>query len=124
MLQVIYYTFCMAVLVCGLIYITSPIVVFFRDLSQIVNIVLQIGIWLTPIMWNYETIHFSPVVMMLLKLNPMFYIVQGYRDAFINKVGFWEHLGLTGYFWVFALVMLWIGKKVFYRLKPHFADVL
>lgn len=123
-LQVIYYTFCMAVLVCGLIYITSPIVVFFRDLSQIVGICLQVGIWITPIMWNYEAIHFSPVVMKLLKLNPMFYIVQGYRDAFINKTGFWEHPGLTCYFWIFTLVMLLIGKRVFCRLKPHFADVL
>lgn len=123
-LQAVYYTFCMAVLVCGLIYITSPVVVFFRDLSQIVNIILQIGIWMTPIMWNFGAIQFSPVVMKILRLNPMFYIVQGYRDAFINKVGFWEYPGLTCYFWVFTLVMLWIGKKVFRRLKPHFADVL
>lgn len=123
-LQVIYYTFCMAVLVCGLIYITSPIVVFFRDLSQIVNILLQIGIWMTPIMWNFGSIQFSPLIMKILQLNPMFYIVQGYRDAFINKVGFWEHPELTVYFWVFTLLMLWIGKKVFHRLKPHFADVL
>lgn len=123
-LQVIYYTFCMAVLVCGLIYITSPIVVFFRDLSQIVNILLQIGIWMTPIMWNFGSIQFSPLIMKILQLNPMFYIVQGYRDAFVNKAGFWEHPELTVYFWVFTLLMLWIGKKVFHRLKPHFADVL
>lgn len=123
-LQVVYYTFAMAVLVCGLIYITSPIVVFFRDLSQIVNILLQIGIWMTPIMWNYESIHFNPAIMKLLQLNPMFYIVQGYRDSLINKVGFWEHPGMTCYFWVLALVLLGIGRKVFYRLRPHFADVL
>lgn len=123
-LQIIYYTFCAAVLVCGLSYITSSIMVFFRDLGQIVSIFLQIGIWLTPIMWNYETIHFSPVVMELLKLNPMFYIVQGYRDAFINKVGFWEHPALTCYFWIFALAMVLLGRKIFNRLKPHFADVL
>lgn len=123
-LQVVYYTVCMAVLVCGLIYITSSIVVFFRDLSQIVGIVLQIGIWMTPIMWNYESIHFSPAIMKLLKLNPMFYIVQGYRDALINKVGFWEYPEMTCYFWLFALAMLLIGKWVFGKLKPHFADVL
>ena len=53
-LQIIYYSGCVFLLVLGLSYATSAIVIFFRDLTQIINIVLQVGVWLTPIMWIVE----------------------------------------------------------------------
>ena len=43
-LQVFYYSFCMIMFVLGLVYITSSIAVFFRDMVQVVNIALQIGV--------------------------------------------------------------------------------
>ena len=46
-LQIIYYSVCVFILVLGLSYATSAIVIFFRDLTQIINIVLQVGVWLT-----------------------------------------------------------------------------
>lgn len=123
-LQVVYYSLCMVVLVTGLCYLTSSVVVFFRDLNQIINIVLQVGVWVTPIMWNIDTMDISPVLKDILKLNPLYYIVQGYRDAFINKVMFWERPGLTIYFWVFTAVFMFLGTYVFKKLRMHFADVL
>ncbi len=123
-LQVIYYTFCMLILLVGLTYLTSAIVVFFRDLNQVINIVLQVGVWVTPIMWNMDTMNISPVFKSILKLNPLYYIVQGYRDAFINKVAFWERPELTIYFWCFTIVFLFLGSHVFKKLRMHFADVL
>ncbi|MBR5337269.1 MAG: ABC transporter permease [Lachnospiraceae bacterium] len=123
-LQLLYYMFCMCVLVTVIVYITSAVVVFFRDLSQIINIFLQICIWATPIMWNFEALAVSPVLKTIFKLNPMFYIVQGYRDCLIGKVAFWEHMNMTLYFWGLMIILFLIGMNVFNRLKVHFADVL
>ena len=123
-LQVIYYSLCMFVLLVGLTYLTSSVVVFFRDLNQVINIALQVGVWVTPIMWNMDTMDIGPVFKSILKLNPLYYIVQGYRDAFINKVAFWERPELTLYFWCFTVVFLWLGSHVFKKLRAHFADVL
>lgn len=123
-LQIIYYSLCTFVLVLGLSYATSALVGFFRDLSQIINIILQIGIWMTPIMWNMETMDVPEGLKIFLKANPMYYIVSGYRDAFINKVWFWENMGQTVYFWVVVLIILGSGMIIFKRLKPHLADVL
>lgn len=124
MLQIIYYSVALMVLVLGLSYLTSAIMVFFKDLGQIVNIILQVGIWVTPIMWNIDTVDFSPTVIRILKLNPMFYIVQGYRDALINQKWFWEYPSMTLYFWVFTIVVMILGIRVFKKLRVHFADVL
>jgi teichoic acid transport system permease protein len=113
----------MFVLVLALCYITCSVVVFFRDLSQIISIILQVGVWATPIMWQISIIN-NRWLAMLFKLNPMYYIVKGYRDALINKQWFFQDIYLTIYFWGFVLVVFGIGTVIFKRLKVHFADVL
>lgn len=123
-LQILYYSVCMVILVLGMTYLTSSIVVFFRDLNQIINIVLQVGVWVTPIMWNMDTMDIPQIFKSILKLNPLYYIVQGYRDAFINKVAFWERPELTIYFWLFTIACVFLGNHVFKKLRMHFADVL
>lgn len=125
-LQVIYYSLCVLLLALGMSYLTSAVSVFFPDTRQIVNIALQIGIWATPIMWNINDMQskIPGPLMTALKLNPLYYIVLGYREALIDKVWFWEHPGMTLYFWCFTAVMCLLGVKVFKRLKVHFADVL
>ncbi len=124
-LLVIYYSFCMIVLATGIVYATGAVTVFFRDMKEVVAILLQIGMWVTPIMWNFEAMTQIPGwAAALLKLNPMYYIVSGYRNALIHKIGFWENWGLTIYFWVVTILILIVGTSVFKRLRPHFADVL
>lgn len=121
-LQVIYYLFASIVFVFAFCLLTSAIMVFFRDLGQIINIILTIGMWGTPIAWNME--QFSEKAQFFLKLNPVYYIVSGYRDAFVGQTWFWEHPVLTVYFWVLTIVLFLVAAAVFKRLKAHFSDVL
>jgi len=121
-LQIFYYLFATIVLVLGISYFTSSVVIFFRDMGQLVAMLLQFGFWMTPIFWSINII--PEKYQWLLKLNPLFYIVEGYRDSMIHEVWFWEKPLLTFYFWTVAIGMLWIGFSTFRRLKPHFADVL
>ena len=122
MLQALYYTICTFALVLALAYSTCAIVIFFRDLGQIVGIFLQVGMWMTPIMWAYTMV--PERFQWVLKINPMYYIVEGYRDSFINKVWFWERYNQTIYFWAITAGLFIIGTVIFKKLKVHFADVL
>ncbi len=121
-LQIFYYSACMFIFVLGLCYITCSIIIFFRDLGQIISILLQVGIWATPILWNITTL--SPKLRIIFKLNPMNYIVEGYRESFIDKVWFWENFYSTAYFWILTMCVFAFGAIIFKRLKVHFADVL
>lgn len=124
-LQLLYYSGGLFLLVLGLSYATCAVVIFFRDLSQMISIALQIGVWLTPIMWIAEDMLVEyPVVFRILKLNPVYYVVTGYRDAFINKNWFWERPLWTLYFWCFTAAAFLFGYWVFKKLRVHFADVL
>lgn len=122
-LQILYYLFCSIALVLSLGYIFSSIAVFFRDMGQFVQVALQAGMWLTPILWAFSTIEgnwFAPIF----KLNPMFYIVEGYRTALLNGIWFWERGWVTVYFWALILLLTIVANYVFNKLRPHFADVL
>ena len=124
-LQLFYYMFCTFCLVLALVYATSAIVIFFRDLTQIISILLQVGVWLTPIMWDINDVMADyPLIIRIFKLNPMYYIVTGYRDSMLGQVSVMAHVGWGLYFWVVTAVLFGIGAFVFKRLKPHFADVL
>ena len=120
--QILYYSACLFVFVLALCYATCAVVVFFKDLTQIIGIALQIGIWATPILWNIDSAPEEWVV--VLKLNPLVYIVNGYRSAIYERSWFFEDFFSTMYFWIVTVVLFGIGVAVFKRLKPHFADVL
>lgn len=54
----------------------------------------------------------------------MYYIVNGYRQALIYHEWAWNNVLLNVYFWTVTMVLLFLGYRIFEKLKPHFADVL
>jgi ABC-type polysaccharide/polyol phosphate export permease len=122
-LQSLYYFFCMVCLVLGLSWISSAMNVFWKDIGYIIGIVLQFGFWLTPLFWNIKAIpeNFWP----LIRANPCYYLIEGYRNSFIYHKPFWsDDPWLIAQFWIVTLVFLLLGMIVFKRLRPHFADVI
>jgi teichoic acid transport system permease protein len=124
LIQLIYYSFSLFMFVLALSYATSAIAVFFRDLMQIVNIFLQVGMWATPILWNISLLDNEPILQGIVKLNPVYYVVNGYRNAMFDRTWFWQDLSGTIYFWAVTAVIFVFGTTIFKRLKVHFADVL
>lgn len=121
-LQVFYYMFAMCCLIFGITLITSSLVVFLKDISQLVSMLLQFCFWGTPIFWSLNTI--PEKYRIIFKCNPMYYIIEGYRNSFIYKRWFWQ-LGYTTIgFWCITIAIVFIGVVLFKRLRPHFADVL
>lgn len=120
--QIIYYILAMILLLIGITFLTSSILVFFKDLGHILAMILQFGFWITPIFWSLKMI--PSKYYLLIKLNPFYYIVEGYRETFIYKVWFWEHPGLSAYYWLFVIILLLVGSNIFKKLRPHFADMM
>ena len=121
-LQIIYYLFATIVLLLGLSWITSSIVVFFKDIGQFVTMLIQFGFWLTPIFWNMNMV--PEKYHWIIELNPMVYIIEGYRNSMIYNTWFWEDINMTLYFWATTLTIFFVGGFTFKKLRPHFADVL
>lgn len=120
--QVIYYLAATVLLVLGLSWITSSLIVFLRDVGQAVGVFLQFGFWATPIFWSINII--PAEYQFLIKVNPVYYIIEGYRNTFMYQRWFWEDINLTVYFWTVTLIVFAAGAIIFRKVRPHFADVI
>lgn len=121
-LQIPIYLFYIVLLTSGIVYITATLYVFFKDVIQIVSIILQIIFWLTPIVWDFEIM--PQVARKILIFNPLYYVVNGYRNIFIYKQGIGQSILMTAYYWGSVILLLIFGLKLFHKCKDHFADVL
>jgi len=120
--QLFYYLGALCVFSLGLSWLITSLNVFYRDVAQMLTVILNLWFWLTPIVWYLnmlpERFH------LFIKMNPMFYIVNGYKNSFIYHEPFWQAAGQGFYFWAVCLTMFGVGAFVFRKLKPEFPDVL
>lgn len=121
-LQLPYYLLCAVAMLLGLSWLTSGVRVFIKDIGNLVGIITQVGFWATPIFWQVSLV--PEQYQWVIKLNPAYYIVQGYRDSLINQQWFWQDMPLTLQYMGGCLLTLAVGALVFKRLRPHFGDVL
>lgn len=120
--QYFYYFIATVFLGLGITYITSCLTIFIKDVGQFVNMFLQFGFWLTPIFWSFDLV--PEKLQFLFKINPLFYIIDGFRQTFIYHTWFWERPIQTIYFWSITVILFLVGVFIFSRVKKHFADVL
>lgn len=121
-LQFLYYLFGLSVFSLGLGWFLSAINVFYKDVAHIVGVILNMWFWFTPIVWILDMI--PPKFQYIIKLNPMFYIVDGYKSSFIYHLPFWRSPKEMVYFWVVCALVFVAGAFTFRKLKPEFAEVL
>lgn len=121
--QLIYYIIALVYLMFGLGWITSTFNVLLKDVGQLVSIFIQFGFWATPIIWPLKSLPEN--LQLVAKLNPLYYIIEGYRKSLVYKIPLWqESFYHTAYFWALSTLIFILGIYSFRRLKPHFADVL
>lgn len=122
-LQFPIYLLFLYVLLLGVTLFTSATSVFVPDIPNLLGIIINLGFWVTPIVWNASMLpnrwHWIFLV------NPAYYIVQGYRDTFLEQRWIWErpfeeHM----VFGLWLVIVLLIGSYTFKKLRPYFADVL
>lgn len=121
-LNCFYYSFALFVLMIGVSWIVSSISVFLKDFTQLISVIMQLLFWITPIFWSTEVM--SQNILRVLKLNPIYYIINGYRSSLILGINFWERGPITLYYWCIVVVTFGIGAIIFKKLRPHFSDVL
>lgn len=121
-LQILYAYLCAVVLCLGLGWLLAAANVFHRDISQSLTTLLNFWFWMTPIVWSIDMV--PERWQSLLMLNPMYHIVESYRNALIYDRFVWADGAQAIVFWAGVFVVGIGGAYVFRRLRPEFADVL
>ncbi len=105
----------------GLCWFLAALGVYMRDLGQIMVLVLTIWFFITPICYQ-ESTNLSPAVLAVMRQNPLYTLVRGYRAVFLE--GHAPELLPLVKLWVIALALFFLGHVWFYRLRKSFADVI
>lgn len=115
----LYYMACMVCLMTAINLVMTAIVTISEDFRQLYESIVRVMIYTMPIIWDFSRVK-SVVVHVLLRVNPMVYVVKGFRDAFV--LGMTQDLAYTLYFWICVLVLFWIGSFLQFKLKKFYAD--
>ena len=104
---------------CGLGLILSALNVSFRDVKYAVPFMIQMGIFLTPVIYPIRYIPARWQVLM--GLNPMAGVVLGFRYSLLGTNVMWQVLALS---MVVSAVLFVVGLYTFRRMERRFADVI
>lgn len=107
-------------LTVGLALFVGAVNVFFRDIPQILGMILNAWFYLTPIVYP---LHLVPERYQgFVELNPLTALVELYRQTFLGGRISLAGVGGVGLLVVFAAVVLSAGLWLFSRLRPVFVD--
>jgi lipopolysaccharide transport system permease protein len=112
--------FLQLLLAVGLNWMTASLAVYLPDFGQLINLLLTVWMFLTPIFYPEDVV--PPQALFIFRLNPMAHLVKMYRGAFMTGElpGLESFLG-TAFFCAFVFLL---GYFWFMHSKKGFADVL
>lgn len=104
----------------GLVFFTATLTVFFKDVMQIMQVIISFWMYLTPILYPMDLL--PDWAGRLMCFNPLYPIITLYHDIFIDgRIGQLKTISLSlGW----SLGFFLIGAFVFNKLKYEFADWL
>lgn len=104
----------------GLGIILGVLNVFFRDVGQLVGIVLQFWFWLTPIVYPASIL--PEGIRPLIEANPMSALIAAYQRIFVY--GQWPDWSSLGLVTVLAVMMCLLGMRLFRKRSGEMVDEL
>ncbi len=122
-LQLPYFTFSTIAFLVSLSLITSTISTIVQDFQMLIQSVVRVLIYISPFLW--PPYHLPEIVHNLLKLNPIYYLAEGYRASILGLSWYpieqWE---LTLYFWGITLFFFILGSTLHMKFRHHFVDFI
>lgn len=102
----------------------STLAVLVQDIHMIVQALMRILFYLSPILWNPKVFLPEPL-QIILKMNPIHYIADFYRAALIGNEWFIiTHWQYTLYFWFVVIILLVVGSAVHMKFRNQFLDYI
>jgi len=124
-LQLVYFIIATFCLIYSISLITSTLSTIIRDVHMFLNATLRMLLYLSGVLWPITLLADFPRLMNLMKLNPLLYLIEGYRAAlFGTEWYFVTHWQYSLYFWGLVLVLFLFGSTLHVKFRRHFIDYL
>ncbi|MCI5951286.1 MAG: ABC transporter permease [Anaerostipes sp.] len=123
-LELLYYMPCAFIFATSLSMLTSVLNMLARDVRKMILACMRMLLYLTPILWPIDRLKDYKLITFIVKVNPIYYIVCGYRDAFFYHRGLWPYHKQMLAFWVITLVIFVIGSCMMFKFKRKIIDLI
>lgn len=127
-LQYFYYFFCMVAFLFAFGILNSTITVLVRDYHIMLQSILRLLFYLSGPIWDFSNMPMfkgrHAWFIHILELNPLYYIINGFRDSFMSKAWFWEKGSQTAFFWLIVGILLFVGSHIHMKFRARFVDFI
>ena len=120
--QLIYYLICLYFFLFAITLLLATMTTIIRDVQMMVQSIVRLIMFFLPIVWNVH--NFPELFVNILKLNPLFYIIEGFRSSILGGQWFFEDISYTIYFWSISLLILTVGSFLHIKFRNKFVDYL
>lgn len=94
-----------------------------KDFANVVNSFVTAIFWMSGIMWDIHRIK-NPILIRILKFNPVTFFATGYRNSFVYQKWFFEDQFSLAAFGLVMVLMFGFAVFAYHRLRRDIADVL
>jgi len=123
-LQFIYYFIAMVIFLFAFGLLNATITVLIRDYHIFLQSVLRLLFYVSGPIWDINNRNMPEWLIKLLRLNPFYYLIEGFRDAFLSRGWVWEKTTYTLIFWGMTLTLLIIGSHLHMKFRARFVDYI
>lgn len=121
-LNLIYYMVYAILFLSALGLITSVLTMLARDFQNLLSSTIRLLFYLSPILWSPDKM--PPDIQFIMKLNPIAYITDGFRDSLLYNVSFYVYWKKNLFFLVLLLVMIVIGSNLQVKVRDDYIDLM
>lgn len=104
----------------GICFVLSALTVYIRDLEYFINVLLQLWMYVTPVLYSMDLI--PQKLAKLFNINPMVEIINAYRSIFYYQT--MPNLKALAFLTVIGILVTLIGYAIFKKLEKRFAEEL
>lgn len=121
-LNLVYYIFYTIFFLTSLALITSVLTMLARDFARMIQSLIRLLFYLTPILWDMENM---PVLFQKITFyNPIYYVVTGFRDSMLYEIPFWQHTEQLCILWCLNGLLFVLGCNLQVKFKDQFIDLI
>lgn len=120
--QLVYYMACALYFLVGFSLLASAIDAVFKDFQKFLSPTIKLLFYVSAVVWPLDSLDKN--LQIILHLNPVVYIIEGYRGCFLYSQEFWTAGLYSVMFWCVSTIIFIMGCCLHVKLRERFIDLI
>lgn len=121
-LNLTYYIIYSIVFLTSISLITSVITMVARDFYKLLNSLIRLLFYVTPILWVMDNM--PQIYQTIMEYNPIYYVVKGFRESILYDLMFYHEMRMVVIMWGVNIVLFAAGCVLQSKFKNKFIDLI